>query len=249
MLTSIFAALLEKCPSETQRTIFYSLIAAGFGLLFPKTTEKSTFSYRGTALSFAGVGTTAFLLALIANPLSLLRSDQCSLTSFSVLVRGKKGPDDIILRNKGYVLLTCRGEPKKKSIDENGEAIFQNLMPGDTFSLAVDFSQNYRATKPDSTYKVTSNGWVYFIVELRGIDKIHGRVMFDDTALKDVTVSIDGIPNKKTDSFGFFEIEIPELAQQESYEVWFSKKGFKSIPETVYPETGAACNIIMTKIH
>ncbi len=133
----------------------------------------------------------------------------------TVFVHGKGGPQDMILRQQGKVVIDFPGgERRDAPIRENGEAFFQNLPPtfhGKKVRLNVDFSEPYKSIFPDSLYVLLPNEQIYLPVALLGLDKIAGTVIWNDTPLPGVTVNIGSAISDTTDPFGYYELHIPEL--------------------------------------
>lgn len=168
--------------------------------------------------------------------------------SVTVFVHSKKGKQDLILRQKGQVMLDIKGERKKEDIDTNGKAQFPRMNVGDEIRLNVDFSEPYRATHADSVYVIDESGHIYLEVELKGLDKIFGSVIFNDQPLSGVMVSIGSELSTTTDEGGAYQINIPEKMQQKEQEVKFIKEGFKMKIEKAFPQTQQALNVVMEKI-
>ncbi|MBK9014712.1 MAG: hypothetical protein IPM82_11890 [Saprospiraceae bacterium] len=168
--------------------------------------------------------------------------------NLTVFVHGKGGPQDMVLRKQGYVLMDVRGgERKKSSINDNGEAYFQNLRLGDTVRLSVDFSERYEATHPDSLYVIHEDGRIYLEVALQGLDRIYGTVIWKENPLPGVFVSIGSTLVDTTDNNGAYEIHIPEAQQRKEQEVKFVKSGFKMQLKKALPQTLEPLNVVMEK--
>ena len=178
--------------------------------------------------------------------LAFWQSPDPKMQSVSVFVHGKKGRQDMILRKQGYVLMDVNGERKKADINENGVAYFQNLHIGDSVSIDVDFSEPYKSINPDSLYIINTGGRIYLPVALQGIEKVIGKVLYNNEPLKDVTVTIDML-KAGSDESGRFQINIPEAEQKKQYTVWFSKPGFKTKSAPAFPQTGEELVVVMEK--
>ena len=156
----------------------------------------------------------------------------------------------MILRQKGFVIMDLGGERKRASINENGQAFFQNLHFGDSIRLDIDFSEPYKTIYPDSIYIIQANGNIYLQIALQGIDKVKGMVLFNDAPLKEVIVKLigkTGILLDTTDQTGDFSFTIPEQMQNNEYQIWFTKEGFKTKSAPAFPQTGEPLNIVMEK--
>lgn len=237
-----------KCLNSSQIFILYALTCLGIVLVLIKSANKTTANFKVGNISFSLSGGLAFFFILIyTNPIGTFKNNDCNPTvSTSVFVRGADGPQDMILRKKGHVIMDLKGERRKADINENGVAYFQNLHVGDSVTLQVDFSEPYKSINPDSMYVINSNGSIYMQVTLQGINQVKGRIIYHDAPLQDVIVSIDMLSDT-TDESGRYRINIPEQQQRQHYEVWFNKQGFKMKSATAYPQTGEDLNIVMEK--
>ncbi len=240
--------LAIKCLSSAQYALFYTLIGLGSGALFYRSALQTRFSFKSYNFNVLFVGCIAVPAALIVyNPIDRYKGAGCdSSTSVTVFVHGKKGLQDIILQNNGYVMMDLRGERKRESIDEKGKAVFHNLQVGDKVLLNIDFSEPYKARYPDSAYVITPEGRIYLPVELQGIEKVQGMVLYNEEPLTGVTVKIDEL-SATSDETGHYSIPIPDSLQSREYKVWFLKKGFKAKSVISYPQTGQSLNIVMEK--
>lgn len=103
-------------------------------------------------------------------------------SSVTVFVHGKKGKLDLILRQKGYVLLDVPNEDRKKElIDDKGAATFKNVKIGDKVMMNVDLEEPYRAVKSDSVYTIPATGSLYLEVALQNQEKIYGQVTYNNS--------------------------------------------------------------------
>lgn len=248
LATAVVVALFIECPSKMQYFILYALVGIGIALLLAKSAENASFSIKlwNWGIGLGGGVALPFIL-FFTNPVGNFKDDNCTIRrSVTVFVHGKKGKQDMILRQQGYVIMDLSSERKKASINENGEAYFQNLQIDDKVRLNIDFTEPYKSLYTDSIYTITEDGRIYLAVALFGIDKVQGIVLYDDQPLTDVTVMIDQL-STRTDSTGIFLISIPESLQKNKYTVWFFKSGFKAISKEAYPQTGIPLSVVMAK--
>jgi hypothetical protein len=247
ILLTALITLLIQCPSNSQVLSLYILFGTGIGLVFVKSVERSAFFYRLADIRFKLGGAVAFIFLLIwYNPIERYKANSCNALSVAVFVHGKKGKQDLILRQQGDVIMDVNGERKRHSIDENGQATFQNLHVGDEVRLSIDFSEPYHSLSPDSVYRITTDGRIYMAVALQGIDRVKGKVLTGDYALPGVSVQIDTL-HTLTDSSGFFMLIIPEALQASQYQVWFSKQGYHTVSINAFPQTGLPVLLMMTE--
>ena len=251
IILSVIITLVNKCPTNVQYFIIYALIGVGIALLFAKSAERTTanVTIQNMGIVLGGSVALPFIL-FFTNPIGTFKSDACTLalsnTGVTVFVHGKKGKQDIILRQKGYVMMDVGGERKRAMINDNGQAFFQNLHAGDSVRLDIDFTEPYRTIYPDSVYVIKPNNNIYLPIALQGIDKVQGRVLYKDDPLAGVTVQVDTL-SVISDSTGRFSIVIPEALQKDNYKVWFTKKGFRTKSATATPQIGDPLEILMEK--
>jgi hypothetical protein len=247
ILVAAVIAIFIQCPSKAQYFLIYALVGVGIALLLAKSAEKSTATVKVTNITIALAGGVALpFILFFTNPIGSFKPDNCDLISITVFVHGKKGPQDMILRQQGHVVMDHKGERKKAFISENGEAYFNNLHIGDEVKLNIDFSEPYKSVNPDSVYIIQTDGRIYLPVALKGIDKIKGIVMYDEAPLEGVVVKTGSLIDT-TDQYGGFDISVPEALQAQEYKIWFIKKAFKTRSVTAHPQTGDDVEIMMEK--
>ncbi len=238
-------AVAVPCPSQNlllSSRILLALGAAGIATVLP-----GLFNVNLQGIK-AGSAVGVFALVYLVNPAKMMDNNNCApkFTSVTVFVHGKSGRQDMILRQQGFVLMDVGNERKRASINENGQAFFQNLQIGDTVQLNVDFSEPYKATQPNKKYVIEDEGSIYLETALQGLDKVFGTVLDGDNPLPGVLVSIGSLRDT-TDETGYYEIQIPENLQQKQQEVKFTKSGYKMTTKTAYPQTNAPLNIVLPK--
>jgi hypothetical protein len=255
IVLAVIIALFNKCPTNVQYFIIYALFGIGAALLLAKSAERTSANVTvyNVGIGLSGGVALPFIL-FFTNPIGSFKPDDCnrllSATSATVFVHGKKGKQDMILRQKGFVIMDLHGERKRASINENGQAFFQNLHSGDSVRLDIDFSEPYKTIFPDSVYIIQPGSTIYLQVALQGIGEVRGMVLYNAVPLADVTVKLigkTGILLDTTNSTGDFSFTIPERMQTNEYQVWFIKEGFKAISYPAFPQTGEPLNIVMEK--
>lgn len=257
IILAVVITLFIKCPTNVQYFTIYTLIGVGIALLLAKNAEKSSANVTILNIGIAlGGGVALPFILFFTNPIGSFKPDDCnthlSYTSITVFVHSKKSKQDMILRQKGFVIMDVNGERKKASINENGQAFFPNLNIGDSVRIEIDFSEPYRSVNPDSVYVIQSNSKIYLPVELEGIDMVQGMVLYNDTVLTGVTVKLapvgrTGFLLDTTDQTGSYSFTVPEQMQTKEYQVWFIKEGFKTRSFPAFPQTGRPLNIVMEK--
>ncbi|MGB1206224.1 MAG: TIR domain-containing protein [Chitinophagales bacterium] len=169
----------------------------------------------------------------------------------TVFVHGENGKQDMVLRQKGNIIMDFSGERRPVPIDANGKAIFHNIAAnkaGHTILLDIDFSEAYRPIITDSPYVLQPNTDIYLQVALQNLDKIEGTVFDGETEepLENVSVSI-GKLETFTLKNGFYELQIPKEKQREKQNVTFAKDGFKTEVKSVHTQDNEPIKIVMER--
>ncbi|MFD3000114.1 hypothetical protein ACFS7Z_07065 [Pontibacter toksunensis] len=242
-------ALLVPCPTNAQYFILYALIGIGIALLLTRSANRSKANFKIWNISVILTGGVALpFILFFTNPIGAFKPDDCDTpVDVTIFVHGKKSRQDVVLRQEGHVIMDVKGERKRSAISENGEANFKNLHVGDSVRLEIDFSEPYKATYPDSVYVITREGMIYMPIALQGVDKVAGKVLYNDAPLEGVIVEV-GTVIDTTNETGSFDILIPEYLQSKEYKVWFIKQGFRTKSAPAFPQTGQSLEIVMEKL-
>jgi hypothetical protein len=245
ILLAVLITFLDRGSQKTTRLSIYILFGLGLSLLLLKKSSDAEVSYTLLNKTFKIIGGIAVCMTLILiDPIGKIFAADITLTGTTVYVHGKKGKMDMVLKNKGYVVMEIKGARIREAIGEQGNAHFENLLIGEKVRLSIDFSEPYEPIKADSVYTIDNGGKIYLPIYLTGIEKITGRVLEGDDPLAGVAV-VSGALTGTTDATGFFSINVPEASQKPEYEVWFFKEGFKSTMGKAHPQTGQIMGIPM----
>ncbi|MCO6488490.1 MAG: hypothetical protein J5I98_08740 [Phaeodactylibacter sp.] len=183
---------------------------------------------------------------------SLFKNDDVDSFSVTILVHGKTGKDDRILRNQGEVVLDFGTAREEASINDNGEATFKELPAGyigKKARISIDHPQPYFPVDRDAEYILERRKAIYLEVELTGTDIIRGRVLDHETEkpLDSVRVSYQDIA-AFTNAYGWFELNIPEDKQAKFIRVNFYKGGYKMQDiDSIAPHTQQEMGILLRK--
>lgn len=240
--------LAIRCPTKPQYFIIYTLVGLSLSFLLYRNARQAKLVYKLLNIGFRVTGGLALIFGLYyTNPIDRFHPNNCEMpVSVSVFVHGKKGRQDMILRQQGYVIMDILSERKRESINEKGQAAFQNLHIGDKVLLNIDFSEPYKAIYPDSVHVITEDGRIYLPVALEGINKVQGMVIYNEKPLPGVIVKIDRLIDTSNET-GNYYISIPDSLQSKEYQVQFYKPDYKGKVVTAYPQTGQPLNIILEK--
>lgn len=151
--------------------------------------------------------------------------------SVTVLVHGKEGKDHRILRNQGKVTLDFGTTRQEASINEKGEATFKELplrYLGQAALISIDHPQPYFPVERNAEYQLERGKSIYLEIELKGIDKIQGRVLDyqSEEPLGGVRVSYRDVYTF-TDEVGWYQLNIPPDKQAKFIRVSFYKEGYR----------------------
>ncbi|WP_282773950.1 hypothetical protein [Phaeodactylibacter xiamenensis] len=172
--------------------------------------------------------------------------------SVTVLVHGKEGKDDRILRNQGKVALDFGTTREEESINEKGEATFKELpigYVGKKALISIDHPQPYFPVNRDTAYILEKGKSIYLEAELKGMDKVHGRVLDyeTETPLDSVRVSYQDIA-AYTDEYGWYELNIPPSKQGKFIRLNFYKDGYKMEDlDSIAPHTQQEYGILLER--
>lgn len=205
--------------------------------------SKKNLIWLGSSLA-ALIGILANLSAILEY-LGMKPDQETKFSNVTVLVEDKNG--EFVMRQQGKIVMMVEGgDVKQEDIDSKGAASFKNVKIGDKVRLKVDFSEPYHPLIPDSVYTIPKDGRIHLRVGLRHLEKVSGRVFWRDEELSGVIVSV-GALRDTTDNLGRYEIIIPEAVQRQKQEIFFTKKGFRSITKNAFPQTNEPLNVVMQK--
>lgn len=173
--------------------------------------------------------------------------------SLTVFVHGKRGKNDLLLKNRGKVEITYGTKKARESINDKGQAIF-NEIPAYFFTedarvfinIRETEEEPYQALFPDSLYQLSPHEPVYLPIILQHLDRIFGQVIWEEAPLENVIVSTEGARDT-TDVLGEYELLIPDTLQQQKKEVRFFKPGYKLLIKPAFPQTAEPLNVVMLK--
>ena len=150
----------------------------------------------------------------------------------SVIVHGPKGIDDIVVKNRGTVVMNYGDKTERQRLNEKGEALFRQI-PGkyrdDSSEIIVtDLGGDpYKPTCNSCSYKLEPGETYYIQLEPYGLDQLYGIVVDEQRKpLQGVSVMIQDM-EVTTDSNGLFKFEIPPAKQKRLQDITAIKKGYK----------------------
>jgi hypothetical protein len=154
----------------------------------------------------------------------------------NVIVHGPKGTGDIILKNRGAVVINYGDKTEKQVLDESGEALFRQIpgkYRGDSVLITVTNLEGdpYKPACNGCKYKLAPGQTFYVPLNSYGLEMLNG-VVVDDHArpVPGASIIVQDI-RTETDDNGFFRLKIPLEKQQRFQNITIVKKGYRE--ETV----------------
>jgi hypothetical protein len=181
------------------------LAAAGF--LFGVVRSYAWYSGKqlGGMLELGGP-IVAFLLVVI---LGFVLVKPVTTFPLTVYVHGKDGPQDLVLRNSGDVLLDLGLDRRRQPIGSEGQAYFPAIPPnfrGQEVPIGVE-SATFELSDPKQKCHLDGSS-IYLLVQKKA-GHLSGRVKDEKgNPVPGATIHVAGL-SKVTDSFGHFEFAIP----------------------------------------
>jgi hypothetical protein len=183
-----------------------------------------------------------FLLVLI---LGFWLPKPASNFPLTVYVHGPDGPQDLILRGSGYILLDIGGERKKRPIGNDGEVVFSEIpanFRGQEVAVTLD-ADGYDLYDSHQKAHLTESS-VYVEVHKKP-GSVRGYVHDDEgKPLQDVSIALAGLTAQSNQN-GYFEIDIPGKLLQNGLTLTAVAADFKPWTETVVPNS----NDVMITLH
>jgi hypothetical protein len=181
------------------------LAAAGFLFGVVRSYARYSGKQLGGMLELGGP-IVAFLLVVVFGFVLVKPVTTFPLT---VYVHGEGGPQDIVLRNAGDVLLDLGSDRQRKPIGADGQAYFPAIpatFRGQEVPISVE-SDGFEVSDMKRKYRLEASS-LYIAVQ-RKAGRLSGWVKDEEgNPIPGATVSVAGL-SKVTDSSGYFELTIP----------------------------------------
>ena len=150
------------------------------------------------------------LIVIVLIGVSLTRAAFFATFPLTVYVHGQAGPQDIVLRNSGSVLLDLGGDRRSQPIGAEGQAYFSEIpssFRGHEVPIGLE-SNDFELSDPKRMYRLNGAG-IYVPIKKRD-GRISGRVEDDNgNPLSGAKVQVGDLPPATSDSAGHFELVIP----------------------------------------
>ena len=174
----------------------------------------------------------------------------------TIYVHGPNGRQDVILEDRGKIILDLGNERRVETIGENGRVNFRGIprsLINQEVMVSID-APGFYVVNSDSLY-LLSDTPIYIRVksdsqkvvnqinqdfpDKRKLDIIQGFVRTrDGEMLSNANVLVENGISTLTDEFGFFQIDITNMKQKQKYLITVSKPGYLITKEYIYPEVG-----------
>jgi hypothetical protein len=153
----------------------------------------------------------------------------------TVFVHGEGGPQDVILRNSGNVLIDLAGDRRRESIDDQGRAFFTGIpaaFRGQSVAVAID-AQGYESATRAGTIKMAGNS-AYIAIRPKDTE-FSGYVRADSgQPIAGATISIAGV-STQSDTSGYFKLAIRGAARRQSLTMQVGASRFAAWRTQVVP--------------
>lgn len=164
-----------------------------------------------------------------------LLSRQPANFSLTVFVHGAAGPQDVVLRRQGSVMLDLGGERRNEPIGDKGQAIFSEVpasFKGKKVNVALD-AEGYELAEPESQRKLV--GASLYLAVRKKAGRILGLVR-DEAGVPrgGATITVAGLTTR-SDRAGNFAITIPGDLLKGELSLQVVADGYPPWRETVVP--------------
>ena len=160
-----------------------------------------------------------------------LESANFPLTAF---VHGEAGPQDLVLRSQGFVLLDLGTERRREPIGDKGQVFFPEIpasFRGRSVNVALD-AGDYELVDPQPR---RLDGPSLYLPVRRKPGRITGRVQYEaGHPVSGASVDVAGL-STTTDSTGRFELTIPADRLQPELVLQVVAKGYEPWHVSVVP--------------
>ncbi len=162
----------------------------------------------------------------------------------TVLVRGEKSSNDLILRNSGTVWMTLGSDRRNEKIGDKGQADFKNIparFRGQEVPISVE-ADGLEPAKPEATYRLDTGG-VNVVLKRQPI-RVSGRVQDDDgNPVADASVRIADLQTN-ADAGGHFVFNLTPETPSDSVKAEVSAPGFEIWRGQLKPNGGEAAIVL-----
>ncbi len=202
--------------------------------------------YRGQVLGGTlELGGPVVAAALVVVGGYLLVPPSAATSPLTIYVHGEAGPQEIVLRSSGHVLLDLGPDRRREPISDRGQAYFAAIpadFRGQEVSVSVE-SATYETVGPDRKHRLDGNT-LYLPVRRKAV-RISGRVQDEKgVPLPAVAVTVAGL-SATTDVNGRFEFRIPGDRLTEDLTLQAKVSGYSTWRGSVVPNANDVTVILL----
>lgn len=241
----VFLVILLRSGQKIDEQLYYlillplgmSVAAFLFGAL------RSVALYKGSQFGGAlelGGPIVGFALVVVIG--ITIRTGNSHLTVF---VHGPGGKNDIVLRNRGAVLLDLGGNREKVPIGENGQTMFADIPPNFRNQLVTIGIDDADYELVDGRQRKLEES-LYLEVRRKPIRIVGNVVDEEGKAVQSAEVTVVGAQPATTDRFGNFELVVPPERARDDLTLQVHFNGFEPWRGTVVPN-GGPTTIVLTR--
>ena len=179
----------------------------------------------GPIVAFALVLVLGFYLIPNARPFAL-----------TIFVHGEAGPQDLLLRNIGSVLIDLGGDRRRELIGDRGQAFFPGIPPtfrGQWIFATIADADGYEPVASNSRIRVEDDG-AYLAIRPKAAELVGYVRSETGQPIAGARVSVAGL-SAQTDSSGFFKLILPRAAPLSNLSMQVSATGFLAWNSHVIP--------------
>lgn len=169
----------------------------------------------------------------------------------TVYVHGESGPQEMVLRDQGSVLLDLGGERRSEPIGSNGQAFFPEIpasFRGQWVNVAID-ADGYELADPARQYRL--DGASLYLPVRKRPGHLGGSVQDEaGNPVPDATITVVGL-STKTDSSGHFDLAIPADRLRNEMQLQAVANGYAPWRGSVIPSiipSGTEVTITLTSL-
>ncbi|MEA2328828.1 MAG: hypothetical protein QOE68_3787 [Thermoanaerobaculia bacterium] len=243
----VFVVILLRNAELVKRTMpegqFFYLILLPLGMsvaAFLFGALRSVALYKGSqfggALELGGPIVGFALVVWIG--LSIRAPDDVKTFHLTVFVHGPGGKNDIVLRNRGAVLLDLGGNRAKAQIREDGQAIFAEIPPSFRNQLVTVGIEDADYELVDGRQRQLGETSLYLEVRRKPIRIVGNVVDEQGKAVQSAEVTVAGARPATTDPFGNFELVVPPERTRDDLTLQVHSIGFEPWHGAVVPNGG-----------
>jgi hypothetical protein len=153
----------------------------------------------------------------------------------TIFVHGEAGKQELLLRNRGAVLLDLGADRRRELIGDRGQAYFAGIpstFRGQDVRVLID-AEGYELINAEATVKLEGPS-VYLPVRTKAVTVTGYVKTTEGQPVATATVSVAG-QSVKTDTSGFFRLSVPGVVANENTSLHVDAPGYVSWNSLITP--------------